>query len=255
MDALERIELAAVLDLFAAAPPDVAAELDLDVLLLDEGAAFSVGAEPKPLLFNRALGLVDAGSLSEVERWSASRGCPLAVSLPAGAELERALRDRGYEHSRALMKFGRDTRSPAGGSTSLRVAHLTEDHAASFGTVVASVFGMSTPIAHWVAALCGRKSWTCFGAFDGDELVGTGAVYVVGDSAWLGIAATLPRARGRGVQSAMLAGRIEAAAAAGARILAVETGDRVDGEPGPSFRNILRAGFEEAYLQQWWQLP
>jgi len=26
----------------------------------------------------------------------------------------------------------------------------------------------------------------------------------------------------------------------------------LDGEPGPSFRNVVRAGFEEAYRQQWW---
>jgi GNAT superfamily N-acetyltransferase len=110
-------------------------------------------------------------------------------------------------------------------------------------------------MARWLGALCGRDAWLCFGAFDADRLVGTGGAYVVGEHAWLGIAATLPQARGRGAQSAILAGRIDAAAAAGARTLAVETGDRVDGEAGPSFRNIQRAGFEEAYRQVWWQLP
>jgi GNAT superfamily N-acetyltransferase len=255
VDALERIELAAVLDLFAAAPPDVAAELDLAVIQLDAGAGFSIGAEPKPLLFNRALGLEDDRPLSELERWSASRDCPLAVSVPAGAELEHSLRERGYERRRSLMKFRRDTRSPPDASTPLRVAQLGVEHAASFGTVVADVFGMPAPMARWVAALCGRESWSCFGAFDDDGLVGTGAVYVAGEDAWLGVAATLPRARGRGAQSAILAGRVEAAAAAGAYTLAVETGDRVDGEAGPSFRNILRAGFEEAFRQQWWLLP
>lgn len=255
MDELERIELAALLDFFAAAPPDIVEELDLAVLEFDEGAAFSIGAEPKPLLFNRVLGLRDVGPLPELERWRASRDCPLAVSARSEAELEQRLSERGYGRSRAYMKFRRDTRSPPESSTSLRVAQLDRDHGDEFGRVATDVFGVPGAMAPWLGALCGRKGWICFGAFDEDELVGTGAAYVVGEIAWLGIAATLPRARGRGAQSAILAGRIGAAAGAGARTLAVETGDRVGGEEGSSFRNILRAGFEEAYRQQWWQLP
>jgi len=49
--------------------------------------------------------------------------------------------------------------------------------------------------------------------------------------------------------------RIHAAGDAGVRLLATETVDRVDGIPRPSFRNVLRAGFEEAYVQQWWLPP
>jgi len=41
VDELERVELSAILDFFAAAPDDVADELDLAVLELDEAAAFS----------------------------------------------------------------------------------------------------------------------------------------------------------------------------------------------------------------------
>ena len=254
MDELERIELAALLDFFAAAPADVVAELDLAVLELDEGAAFSIGAEPKPLLFNRALGLRDDEAFPELERWSRSRNCPLVVSVRAESDVERQLSGRGLERGQTLMKFRRDARPPPECPSTLRVAPVDRDHAASFGTVATEVFGMPRPMARWLGALCGRDGWICFGAFDGEELVGTGAAFVVGEHAWLGVGATLPQARGRGAQSAVLASRIEAVTAAGARTLAVETGDRVDGEAGPSFRNILRAGFEEAYQQQWWLL-
>jgi GNAT superfamily N-acetyltransferase len=153
------------------------------------------------------------------------------------------------------MKFRRDTRPTPDRPGSLRIAQLDRNHADAFGTVATDVFGVPRPMARWLGALCGRDGWICVGAFDGDELVGTGGAYVAGEHAWLGIAATLPRARGRGAQSGVLASRIHAAAAAGARTLAVETGDRVDGAAGPSFRNILRAGFEEAFRQQWWLLP
>ena len=60
MDEFERIELSAVLDFFAAAPPDVADAVNLAVFQLGGPAAFSIGAYPNMLLFNRVLGLEGA---------------------------------------------------------------------------------------------------------------------------------------------------------------------------------------------------
>jgi hypothetical protein len=53
----------------------------------------------------------------------------------------------------------------------------------------------------------------------------------------------------------LLAARIDAARAAGAISLATETGERVPGEPDQSYRNIVRAGFREAYLRANWRSP
>jgi GNAT superfamily N-acetyltransferase len=69
----------------------------------------------------------------------------------------------------------------------------------------------------------------------------------------LGIGATLEEARGRGCQTALLHRRISDAAAAGCHTLLVETGERVPDRPAASYRNILKAGFEEAYLRPNWQ--
>ena len=54
--------------------------------------------------------------------------------------------------------------------------------------------------------------------------------------------------------AASLAGhrRIADAGAAGCETLFVETGERVPNRPSASYRNILRAGFEEAYLRPNW---
>jgi hypothetical protein len=46
--------------------------------------------------------------------------------------------------------------------------------------------------------------------------------------------------------------RIDAAAARGARLAVTETGERVPDKPSGSYRNILRAGFEEVYLRRHW---
>jgi GNAT superfamily N-acetyltransferase len=70
-----------------------------------------------------------------------------------------------------------------------------------------------------------------------------------------GIAATLESARGRGCQTSLLHRRIEDARAAGCHTLFVQTGERTANRPSASYRNILRAGFKEAYLRPNWQRP
>ena len=255
MDDLERIELSAVLDFFAAAPPDVARAFDLAVLDLGYAAAFSIGAHPKMLLFNRVLGLEADAALPDIERWFASRRCIFAVSTHAGVELADVLDQRGYRLGSRLMKFRRGVEQPPAHKTSLRIEQIHEERAADYGAVVAAVFGLGSPLDRWFAATSTRMRWVCFGAFDGSRLIGAGAMHVADTLGWLGAAVTLEDARGRGAQSALLAARIRAASDAGARVLATETVDRVDGEAGPSFRNVVRAGFEEAYVQEWWVPP
>jgi hypothetical protein len=46
-----------------------------------------------------------------------------------------------------------------------------------------------------------------------------------------------------------MAARIGAARAAGAAVIVTETGETVEGRPANSYRNILRAGFEPAYVR------
>jgi len=90
--------------------------------------------------------------------------------------------------------------------------------------------------------------WTAFLARDGDEPAGAAAVWVGGDAAYFGLAATLPEHRGKGGQGALFAARIEHALGAGCRTLVTETGELRDDLPGASYRNILRYGFEERHV-------
>jgi hypothetical protein len=75
------------------------------------------------------------------------------------------------------------------------------------------------------------------------------ALFVTGALGWLGVAATLPASRRRGAQEALIAARIRHAAALGCTRLVTETGERTEERPSVSYRNILRAGFAEAYLR------
>ncbi len=256
MDELEWIELQAVLDFFAAAPPELARELDLAVLRLGDGASFSIGAHPEMALFNRVLGVDDATRLPELEEWFGSRGCAFVVSATPGSPPEAELRNRGYNPGEKLLKFKRDAAPPRSEApTTLRIERLQAQQAGAFGAAVAAAFGMPPPADQWFGALCGRPSWGCFGGLADDRLVSTAIAYVNGGLSWLGAAITLPEARGRGGQSALLAARIRWGAAEGADHLTLETRDHSEGEAGTSFRNAQRAGFEPAYRQQWWSRP
>jgi GNAT superfamily N-acetyltransferase len=101
----------------------------------------------------------------------------------------------------------------------------------------------------WYVALAPQAKWHCFVAFDGETPAGAGALFIAGEVGWLGIAGTIPEHRGKGAQGAILARRIEAAAATGCALVVTETGEPRDGQPGASYRSILRAGFEPQYVR------
>jgi hypothetical protein len=53
----------------------------------------------------------------------------------------------------------------------------------------------------------------------------------------------------RADKGAILAARIEAAAAAGCEVVVTETGEALRDKPSSSYRNIIRAGFSEVYVR------
>jgi GNAT superfamily N-acetyltransferase len=112
---------------------------------------------------------------------------------------------------------------------------------------VATGFGMSEPVRPWLAATVGRASWQHYLAFDGEIPVAGAALFVRQGLGWLGIASTLPTHRGRGAQSALIARRVHDAIELGCSFMAVETAEDHPERPNPSFRNVVRFGFEVAY--------
>lgn len=89
-------------------------------------------------------------------------------------------------------------------------------------------------------------------SFAGDVPAGTGALLLKDGVAHLDWGVTHPEFRRRGGQSAVLARRIGDALALGCDLLVTTTGEAVPGDPQHSYNNILRTGFEEAYLRENW---
>jgi GNAT superfamily N-acetyltransferase len=137
-------------------------------------------------------------------------------------------------------------------STTLRLARVSDEAAAaSFGRAVCVGYGLPEVLEPAITSTW-QRGWECWLALDGDEPAGAAALFVDDGVAYLGIAATLPEHRGKGAQGALLAHRIRRAAELGCDTILTETGERRDDRPSGSYRNILRAGFEEVGVTANW---
>lgn len=235
----ERAEVEAYGDLFGAAPAELPAQLRAS------GGAIAMRVAGAPLVeLNRIVGLSGIEELDDLEPLY-ERG-RVVVSLDEETGLAGELEARGYVRGYPWQKFERGV-EPYDARTDLRVADDPDPR--DFGAVVAAAFGAPPAFASWLGGLVGRDGWHVFATYDGERAVGGGALYATGRTGWLGIAGTLPEARGRGSQGAIFATRIARARELGLESLVTETGVPRDGRPGPSYRNMLRAGFEPVYVR------
>jgi GNAT superfamily N-acetyltransferase len=211
---------------------------------------------PASAMFNRALGLgldrpATADDLTEIAAFFAARGVAYGVPLAPEAEppeLPGMLEERGFRRGYAWTKFERPPDPAPPLDTDLRIEEV--DDGAVFADVFIRAYGVPAVAQPLLERLVGLDGWHCFVAYDGEAAAATAAVVVTGTVAWFGAAGTLPDFRRRGAQSALLRTRIEAARRDGCTVLVTETGEPIDGKPGNSYRNLVRAGFEPVYVRQ-----
>jgi hypothetical protein len=261
--ALESVEFDAYVDLYRAAPDEVREAHAVEVR--DVGATTCLscrGLEPAAV-FRRVVRLGVGRETSEFELDNAldhmnARRLRYAVPVAPRSQpsaLASWLERRGFTRGYAWMKFCRACDDPPRAVSELEIRIIGSALGREFGRVVSEGFGLSPTAAPWVGALAGRPNWICIMAFADGSPVAAGAVYVSGEYAWLGFGATLASHRCRGAQNALLARRLTEAGARGARAAVTETGERLPDKPSSSYRNIVRAGFEEMYLRQNYMSP
>jgi GNAT superfamily N-acetyltransferase len=255
---LETIEYEACADLYRAAPPAVVAAYDVRLRVIGAATCLSCRGLDPSAMFRRAIGLgvtraATESDLEAVHAYMQPLDMPYAVPVAPSMQpprLERWLAARGFSAGYAWMKFARACTEEVESPTALAIEVVGPARSAEFGGIVAAGFGLPAATGPWLGALAGRSNWVCVMASAEGVGVAAGAVYVRGDYAWIGFGATLPSHRRHGAQGALLARRLREAAARGARVAVTETGERLPDKPSNSYRNILRAGFEERYLRQ-----
>ncbi len=258
--ALDRVERRFWRGIWQSMPAEVAAEHGVERRGFGALQATLTRDLPRVPVLNLLLGAAEADEtdLERAAAWAAEHGVsacvPLTPGLPGSERAEEWLRGRGFEPGYAWMKFVRDPHPPRFPEPAdIEVVELSAADEEPFGTIAAAGFGMPAWAADFFAHLPGREGWRCYVAKIDGRARACGAMAIEDGIAEFGIGATLEEARGRGCQTALLHRRIRDAAEAGCHTLLVETGERVPERPSASYRNILRAGFEEAYLRPNWQ--
>jgi hypothetical protein len=228
-----------------------------------DSVAFWLGALDVGL-FNRSIGLgigrvaaeADVDMVLGAFRTAGVSQYVIQVSpFARPSALERWLEVRGLRRGRRWAKVWRDTRDLPHEGTSLRIERVGLEHRDAWVAVVLAAFEMPEQLGPMIGSPFEQPGWSHYLALDGDTPVGTAAMRVLEDVAWLGFGATLESHRGRGSQGAMFAVRLRDARDAGVQLCITETGEDLPEDPNPSYRNMLRSGFRLAYLRQNWLPP
>jgi GNAT superfamily N-acetyltransferase len=207
---------------------------------------------------NRAIGVsLDEGvadKLNVIDDFFAAAGVPAAaeVSSWAPASFAVALSERGYRPEWFGEMFVAPTSRIASGDGnggSITIEPVDVDLISTWQFVFATGFEYIGPTErassdrHTIAVFATPGAHHYLALVDG-ALAGCGTVYLDGDIAWLGGAATVPDRRGGGVQRALLDHRIAIARDAGCPLTAV-TALPSSG----SARNVRTVGFTAAHTR------
>lgn len=258
--AFEDVELQGMLAWHAAASRHDTREFDWSIRRL-AGAYCSVSASEPSILVNRVMGLgldsmPSADDLAAIRQLYADAGVGRfflhVVPELLGEDRESLLTDAGFVKYRGWMKFGRGRgeNGPIGSDLSIRRIDAT--HAEDFAAIAGDAFGIGESFRPATAALVDASGWRVYMSFDGDRPAGTGALFRHGSAASVDFGATHPDFRRRGSQGALLNTRIRDALADGCTTIVTMTGEAVPGDEQQSYRNILKAGFDELYLRENW---
>lgn len=201
-----------------------------------------------------ALGVGEPASEAALERVAGiyqEHGLSYAIEVAPGAqpaELVAWLRARRMRRSvpTAMHYRALDTPLPADAST-VSVVRANSEQYEQVAEICCSVFRMPAAARCLLAAAGSVSGWRHWLAYHGKTPIAAALSYVADGVAWLGWDATLPEYRGHRAQRALIAARIDDAAAAGCHHATTETALHAGARQDPSYRNYAAMGFVFAY--------
>ena len=254
---LEQVEVEAWRDFYNSAPRDALQACGVKLIKASSGFFF-IASGVDTLALNRVVGLGLSEPLTEetldkaIAFYKKARAPRFFVQLHpelVTPEVKQMLQAKGFQHHNNWVKMYRDTAPLPPLETSMRVEEIKSNDAPVFATILIRGFEWSDFLQSWAQSVVGRRGWRHYLAYDGSAPVATGAFFIWGQHAWINFASTLPQARGRGAQAVLVARRILDARQAGCNWLVVETAEDTAQRPAPSFRNMIRYGFQTAYVR------
>jgi GNAT superfamily N-acetyltransferase len=254
-DLAERIERAALEDVYAAAEPALRERLGIRAPAIGGAFVGIAGRLPATaIVLNRTLGLglsapATAQDVADIVAAYRAAGVErFFVNLPVAARpaaIADWLEGQGLVKVRAWQKFERGREPPPAAPTDLAIREIGREHGRDFARIACAAFDLGDAAVDWIACLPGRPCWRVVMAFDGERPAATGALFMKDGCGWFDFGATAPEYRRRGAQQALLRRRVLLALESGCERLYTETGEAVPGDPQHSYSNILRMGFRE----------
>lgn len=165
-------------------------------------------------------------------------------------QLPQWLEARGLKPSRNWAKMYRGDDPAPVIPTDLRLELVDKDQADAFGDLVITTFEVPAMLHPIMKSMVGQPGWHSYLAYDGQKPVACTSMHIRGDVAWLGNMGTLKKYRKRGAQGALFARCIQDGLALGVKWFITETGEDTPEDPNPSYHNMLRNGFQLAYLRR-----
>ncbi|MFI5734996.1 GNAT family N-acetyltransferase [Kribbella sp. NPDC051587] len=242
------------------APAEAAAELGISTQRLEDGVVMVMRNDVTGY-WNKALGFTSItdtliGRILDIYR---TEQAPVAVLQLAPDLLPEDWAEISVRHG--LTEGGKIVKliapihsvQPEEGKTDLRIGPVTPQDADEWGRLIISAFGMpSGGLDSMLAASVTNPNCRTFAAWDGDQIVAGGSLYLHKSAGVVNAGATAPTHRNRGAQSAIIAARIAAAQDAGCRWVVAEASQPAPGESNPSLNNLIRAGLQPLYVRSSW---
>jgi predicted GNAT family acetyltransferase len=254
---LEQVEISAWSSFYSSPDDDLKKNLGIyqqttDNLMLGMVSSCDI------LGFNRVIGAGLDHSISRsqidqiTESYRKNRVKRFFVQITPGINQQRTVKNLGsygLTHYNNWVKLYRQIAPLNGIKSDLEVKPIDRQSADFFAQIVCESFGWSDKLEPWIGSLIGKRNWHHYMAFDGGKPVATAAFYKHDRIIWIDFAATKTEYRGRGAQSALLKRRFEDAMAMNCELAIVETAQQTAEKEAPSYRNMVRYGFKQAYIR------
>jgi hypothetical protein len=213
------------------------------------------------LVFNRVLGAGISSLITEKDLDAFINFYTLAGSkrfflqlypFSLSEDVEDLLLRKGFLHHNNWAKLTRPFSTPVKPviNTDLQVRALQKSEALTYGKLIVKAFEWPDVLTDFFASSIGLQGYQHFFALSENKPVGAAALHIENDVASMAISGTLPESRGSGAQQLLLWHRLKEAERLGCTLAVSETGEDLPDKPNKSFRNMLKVGFEKAYVRK-----
>lgn len=233
-------------------------KLGVSMNIINGASCFAI-AKTDRLAFNRVLGIgvdyeIKDQQLKEIINFYKQAGTSrfmIQVSpaaFPENSE-ELLLRNGFVRHNqwaKSYKKLENEIEIP---KTDLSIENLELSNIEEFEKVIKCAFEFEYDSHLLISRTYKKTGWKHYLARENGKAIAAASLFFCGKVASLAIGGTIPEARGKGAQSLLIAKRLDDAFKAGCEYVVVETSEDLPDKQSQSYRNIIKAGFETAYLR------